>query len=621
MDRAFLAYYESELAHLREMASEFGALHPTVGRNLSLDSVPCPDPYVERLLEGVAWLAARTRLKLDAEAQRDVRNLLDWLWPDLVGPAPAMSLATLHPGPQVLGMADGHRVARGTRLVAAFREGLSTRATYTTAQDVRLWPVTIGEAGYLPDRGALKALGLADAVTGPAEAGIRLTIARTGAGTLSELSLDRLDICFAGSPRAPALFDAIHGFSRQAIARGKHLFQPVAPPSLVGIADDEGLLPRLRPSFEGYRLVREYFLMPDRFHYLRLDGLNPVLRDADGRLEIVLLLSRARPQLADLSARDFRLFVTPVVNLFEKECNAVEIDPRAASHVVHADRTRLRDFEIYRLLRVEDADSTGPEAVIRPLHAPDAHRGSGLSYTTERRPRRPGEDELRRGQTRTSHAGDDLFIAIARRDGATAPGVKRLDIRALCTNRDLPILDDSPRLTLESGDPVARVDLLSAMRRPRPSLAAGLPRMTREAEAQLDEVTWRLAAQLSLDHLSLADGPAGAEPLRAMLELYADRGDPAVARHARSISGLRSHIVTERLGLPGPLCFGRGQEITLDVEEALLSGASTLLLSALLAQLFARQAAINAFVRVRTRLVQAQEEVTWPMTPGIRPPI
>ena len=89
MDRAFLTYYEAELAHIREMAVEFSALHPTVARNLSLESVPCPDPYVERLLEGVAYLAARTRLKVDAERARSVRGILDALYPDLAAPAPA----------------------------------------------------------------------------------------------------------------------------------------------------------------------------------------------------------------------------------------------------------------------------------------------------------------------------------------------------------------------------------------------------------------------------------------------------------------------------------------------------------------------------------------------------
>ena len=43
-----------------------------------------------------------------------------------------------------------------------------------------------------------------------------------------------------------------------------------------------------------------------------------------------------------------------------------------------------------------------------------------------------------------------------------------------------------------------------------------------------------------------------------------------------------------------------------------------LLLSALLSKLFARHASINSFVRTRSFLIQEQEDVTWPMTPGCR---
>ena len=60
-------------------------------------------------------------------------------------------------------------------------------------------------------------------------------------------------------------------------------------------------------------------------------------------------------------AEDLRLFVTPLVNLFERECNIVELDRRTTAHVVHADRTRPRDHEIYRLIRVEDADAEGDD--------------------------------------------------------------------------------------------------------------------------------------------------------------------------------------------------------------------------------------------------------------------
>jgi type VI secretion system protein ImpG len=199
--------------------------------------------------------------------------------------------------------------------------------------------------------------------------------------------------------------------------------------------------------------------------------------------------------------------------------------------------------------------------------------------------------------------------------------VRRHDIRALCTNRDLPILDDSPKLTLETGDPVGRVELLGAMRRPRGSLVATLPKLAKGGEAQLDDLAWRLIAQLSLNHLSLAEESRDGEPLRAMLDLYADRGDPELARHARSITRVTSRPLIERLGIPGPVCFGKGVEITLHVDETVLTGASTLMLSALLNQLFARHAGVNSFVRTKTRTQQSQEEVTWPMSPGNRAPI
>jgi type VI secretion system protein ImpG len=163
---------------------------------------------------------------------------------------------------------------------------------------------------------------------------------------------------------------------------------------------------------------------------------------------------------------------------------------------------------------------------------------------------------------------------------------------------------------------VHAVRLLGALRPPRPALAA-VPD-GRPGETRADELAWRLVAQLSLNYLGLAVEGGALEPLRATLALYADRGDPALARHARSLVGVDARPVVERLPIAGPLCFGRGTEVTLEIDEAGLAGHSRLLLSALLAQLFARYAAVNAFVRTRTRLLHGQEEAPWPITLGNR---
>ncbi|AWC24018.1 type VI secretion protein, family [Aminobacter sp. MSH1] len=621
MDRIFLEYYEEELTHIRTLAAEFADMHPAVARNLSLDTAPCPDPYVERLLDGVAFLAARTRLKVDAERSRFARSVLEVLYPDLLSPTPATAMAVLKPGQQVQTMNAGHLVKRGTRLVSSLQPGLSTRMTFTTAQDVTLWPLEIASVGYYQDRSALAAAGITAPAGVAAEAALRITIARTGKGKLSELALDRLDLHFAGRTKAALLFDTIFGVctavgGRQSGKQGRLTTLP--EPQMVGIGDAEALMPRTRPTFEGYRLLREYFMMPERFHYVRVAGLQPVIRSCDAGLDIIFLLRRAAPELADLAPADFELFATPLINLFERECNVIELDARRTRQVLYADRTRPRDFEIYRITHVEDAEAEGADAEIPALFSLGQNRGNGWVYSTERRPRRATEDERREGMTRTTYTGDDVFLAISRPVGMpTGRTLKRIEITALCTNRDLPILDDNPSLSLESGDPVETIRLLGALRPPQNSIPAALPAGA-DAESRADELAWRLVAQLSLNFLSLAKDGRGVDPLHALLDLYADRGDPVLGRHVRSIVRIDSQPVVERLAIPGPMCFGRGTEVMLHVDQSVLSGQSSLLLSALLARLFARHAGINGFVRTRTRLLQRQEDVPWPMTPGNR---
>lgn len=622
MDRTFLSYYQNELTHLRQLAEEFGRMYDTVAHNLSLDSVPCPDPYVERLLEGVAYLGARTRHKLDYESSRHVRRLLDSLYPDLAAPAPAMTMARLTPGPQVETMLGGHRVKRGTRMVAGLKDGLSTRAVYTTAQAVDLWPIRIGSVEYLQNRGALKSMGMSDRQIGDAEAGLHIVVERTMPAPFSELSLDTLDIHLGGGANGPALFDAIFGWGRRVVGRPRNKelpFRNLPRPEMVGIADTEALLPRARPSFEGYRLLREYFLMPERFYFARLPGLGEAVQQAEGTaIELTILFDQSQPGISGVNAKDIGLFATPIINLFERECNLVEISSRRPSHVVHADRTRPRDFEIYQLLRVEDAEREGPDARLVNLYSLDQQTGVNLAYSTDRRPRRAANDEIMAQKMRSVYHGDDFLISVARPPNATAArSVRRLDIRALCTNRDIPILDDTPKLSMETGDPIKEIKLLQAVRRPRPSLSARLPEVKDDGnEVQMDDLTWRWIAQLSLAQLSVTeDGP---KVLQALIELYSDRGDPAHARHGRSIVSVDTQSAIDRVALAGPVCFAHGTDITIGVDTSVLSGSSSLLLSALLSRLFAREAAINSFIRTRTQLVSEQKEVVWPSTIGTR---
>src|SRR6266496_571141 len=116
MDERLLDLYNTELRHLRETAAEFGRDFPKIAGRLALDrdaKEMCPDPYVERLLEGFAFLAARVHLKLDAEFPRFTQALLETIYPHYLSPIPSMAIVRFEIDPQQPGLTAGVAVSRG----------------------------------------------------------------------------------------------------------------------------------------------------------------------------------------------------------------------------------------------------------------------------------------------------------------------------------------------------------------------------------------------------------------------------------------------------------------------------------------------------------------------------
>ena len=85
MDTRLLKHYESELAYLREMGAEFAQSYPKIASRLGMDGVEVLDPYVERLLEGSAFLAARVQLELELQQPSFTSHLLEIVYPPLPG--------------------------------------------------------------------------------------------------------------------------------------------------------------------------------------------------------------------------------------------------------------------------------------------------------------------------------------------------------------------------------------------------------------------------------------------------------------------------------------------------------------------------------------------------------
>src|SRR5688572_7468381 len=151
MDERLLEHYNTELRHLREMAGEFAREFPKIAGRLALDKDAkeiCPDPYVERLLEGFAFLAARIHLKMDAEFPRFTQSLLETVYPHYLAPIPSMAMVRFDPEEQDSSLAEGVVIERDATLRSNLGKGDRTACTFRTAHKVRLLPIKVSEVRY-----------------------------------------------------------------------------------------------------------------------------------------------------------------------------------------------------------------------------------------------------------------------------------------------------------------------------------------------------------------------------------------------------------------------------------------------------------------------------------------
>ena len=249
-------------------------------------------------------------------------------------------------------------------------------------------------------------------------------------------------------------------------------------------------------------------------------------------------------------------------------------------------------------------------------------------YTIHRRMRQRTEKERLRG-VRTSYLGSEIYLSLV--DAAQAPysaTLSQLAVTGLCTNRDLPLLmpQGGPRgdFLLDASAPVAAVRTLRGPSRPYSALRAG-------------NIAWRFINHLSLNHLSLCDDDDdeargahaaavgnGAPPgrgtaaLRDMLGLYGVVGDAALLRQVEGLKRVATRPLVRRLPLPGPIAFGRGIEIELEVDELAFQGASPFLFGAVLAQFMARHVSLNSFVETVLRSSSRGELMRWEPRCGSR---
>jgi len=589
LDERLLELYEAELRYLQDAGADFARRFPKLAGRLELGSTGSGDPHIERLLESFAFLTARLNRKLESDLATVPAALLQGLYPALADPVPASAVVAPSIDPQVPPPPTGVRMPRGTTLYAP--GGEDTACRFRTAFDVDLYPVAIsGPAQQPPGARDLFDPGSVDSV-------VQLTLRGSGAA-LGDVALDSLRV-FLDGPRkhATKVFELLLAELAEVALVGRSSGRVVRlDPSVVqpaGLADGEALLPDQTETHPAYRLLKEYFTLPEKFLFFELGGLNRA--PADESVDVLFALRRRPPAWLDLEAVRPRLGCTPALNLF-----TVTAEPIALTH-------RQSEYRIVPELGAEDTHEvhsvasvavTGPRDVRpRPVAPYFGNRPAGALADAD-------AAEIfwvtRRDLARDGRAGTDTYLAFVEPGlQPVRPARETASVQVWCTNRALA--EQLP----------AGAQLVSDLEIPAGLALVDRPMPAGEAVHGADAL-WQLVAQMGLNHLALSDESGEqrhVETIREMLRLYCPPHRPESVREIMGVTDVQCRTIVRRVGDDVWRGFCEGLEITLVLDESNFAETSAYLFAAVLQHIFSLYAAANTFTELV--LVSRQREGVW----------
>tara|TARA_R110002073_G_scaffold336526_1_gene534728 strand:- start:28000 stop:29901 length:1902 start_codon:yes stop_codon:yes gene_type:complete len=628
MEAQFLDHYNRELGYLRELGAEFAQEYPAVAGRLGMDEFACADPFVERLLEGFAFLAARVHRRLDSEFPQLTHGLLQSIYPHYTRPIPSAAIVQIHPDPDEGSLASGYRLPRGSRLQGPSSQTCPTPCRFETTAPVDLWPIQLMDVEWV-ERGTATRRPMPAIMKGmPCRGALRITLQTTAGLPMSALDLDSLPIHLRGGETAHQLLELLIAHQNGIVVgdAASDQWQRLDSASLVagGFDDAEALLPGEPRSFSGYRLLQEYFLLPEKFLFVTLNGLSHAVSMAKGnQLEIIIGVDQSQKDLVGrLNREHLALHCVPAVNLFKQRADRVPISETKSEHQLLVDRSRPLDFEIWSVEQLlGHGTSAQQEVEFLPLYAAPtnmaARQQHAAYYTLDRRPRQPSTNQREYGH-RSPYLGTEVFVTLT--DSSQRPSrhpIRQLSSTVYCTNRDLALLKPEAgwrdAFTLDGPGPVASISCLSGPTTPRAPLTT-----------EDGETCWRLVNHLTSNFLSLCDREKSTDPnsnhaaalLRQTLYLYCPEDLPATRRQVDGILSVTNQAVTRQIPMPGPIVHGRGVHLELELDESAFEGGGAFLLAGVLDRFMARFVSLNSFTQTSLRTPTRGPVHRWPVRTG-----
>lgn len=579
MSESLLSYFEQELRFLREEASDFAARHPGTADALGIRNESVDDPQIARLIESVALLNGRLQQKLDDSFPELTESLIRLLYPHYLRPIPSYSLLNIDIGKDA---SAKHPIAKGTEFEVKDKEGNS--ALFCTTRDITLYPLQLDEVNvhFAPfkndkPRGAENSKAL-----------IELDIVAVDEGIeISELNIDHLDLNLRGdSGFILRLYDLIyHSVSQICIQCGEQTITLGADAlTNVGFDIDQAMLPYKSVTFDGYKLLTEFFMFPDKFNSLKVN-----LSDKDNKIEagkkiqgnrftLQFYLTELSVELARAVSREnFELYSVPVINLFKTTTEPLSIDFTRKQYPIVIDASNPDASELFSVDRVLDIAQNQTLEIPQIYSNKFASLSKGLHWNLT-------QSMKESGRLQSSFQVADLDNSCLHNDARTWVA----DVT--CTNGNKASLL-SANSDIRCRDALTIPGTMSLYRRPTTSVS--------NLDSQMS--AWILLSHLQFNYQAVLGGEDPVANLKHIFHLYNHNKNPQNTAYIESISAIEQEHVVAPIRISGKSCFAYGTRIEVTLDDKGLNGGVELF-STLLDHFFSYFCGFNSFTQLDVKL-------------------
>jgi type VI secretion system protein ImpG len=576
-------YYEEELRYLYESGREFAKAHPDRAQFLNVDAVGDRDPYVERLFEGFAFLAGRIREKLDDSFPELTEGLFNLMWPGLLHEIPSVAIVQFKPRAGFL--QETRVLGRRAELLSRGAGAENAVCRFTTTSDVRLSPLSLSNAHKTVDTKGRATLALRFEL----DPGVQL----------SKLSLSPLRLYLhAEMPTALMLHEFLtRRVTSAKIIAGDNAFacdvDPKSAVSACGFRDSESILPQNAGAFYGYSLLMEYFVYPEKFLFVDLNGFEglPFSEESPRTITYSVTFENDFPADKPFSKENFRLFCSPAANIFKKSAEPISVTGLETEYLLAADANYPASFHVHSIVSLKGVErATGKRTDYEPLYS--------FNMAAKKRPRTFAT------HFRYSPGGKrDLYVSLGgdMLGGKSSNEIREenLSIEAWCTNGILP------REEVREGgiiNPGANFpDFLSFTNITRPTLPAMPPKSS--------DYLWICISHLGSTYTTLSSP----DTLKSLLHLYDWSNSEGRAHRIDAISEVSSRPVEQIVAGSAV----RGVEFSVTVSESQFSDIGDIHLFGLVLKEFLLQyVSINTFLDLVLVLRPSGATLKWESLEG-----